>query len=346
MTDTQKEVTTLKKLIEISSRILITSHISPDPDAVSSLLLMGTTLKLNFPDKNIEMVLEEEPLGLGFLEAYEQIKFANLSQSMVNQQSDLLIILDGNNYSRISRLDSEKISEYISKNKIMTVVIDHHEQNDKDQTNVFINELSPATAQTVYELLFDDLKLQMPPDAAKTALVGFYADTGGLVYLKPNKNGRVFDFAERLVKKGASVEQTKNNLTRYSEKDMRILSELASNISHESDYSFSFISDDFINKRTNDGGTAIEIQNGAGIFLNEYIRNIEGRPWGFIVYRNTLQGDDIYSASFRSLGSAKDVAAIANKLGGGGHKPAAGAKFEASSVQEAIDKVKNVIMEP
>jgi nanoRNase/pAp phosphatase (c-di-AMP/oligoRNAs hydrolase) len=39
----------------------------------------------------------------------------------------------------------------------------------------------------------------------------------------------------------------------------------------------------------------------------------------------------------------KDVSAIAASLGGGGHKGAAGAKFEAPSLESAISKVKAAI---
>ena len=50
-----------KELVESANRILVTSHISPDPDAVCATLLVGRTLKLNFSDKEIRMVLEEKP---------------------------------------------------------------------------------------------------------------------------------------------------------------------------------------------------------------------------------------------------------------------------------------------
>lgn len=334
----------IKELIDSSNRILITSHISPDPDAVTSLLLLGATLQKNFPAKHITMILEEEPLNLDFLEGYKNIEFRPLLEALEAHKPELLILLDGNNYRRVSRLDGNKVRQYVQQNQVKTAVIDHHETQDKDHTDVFINNSSPATVQTVYELLFQDLGLEKPLDFAQTAMVGFFADTGGFVHLKDDQKGKVFAFAEELAANGANIEQTRAKLTQYSEADMRVLSELTANVTHTDNYSYSFISDQFIDEWTKAHKPAA-LQVGTGVFLDEFIRNIGRRPWGFIIYRNTLQGDNIYSASFRALSGAKDVSQIALKLGGGGHKPAAGAKFEANSVQQAINKVKQVISE-
>src|SRR5437868_1046243 len=99
----EAEVNKFKNLIEESSRILITSHTSPDPDALASLLLMGTTMMLNFPDKKVVMVLEEQPSGLDFLNNYQQIKFAPLNEQVNHFTPDLFIIVDANSYRRVSR---------------------------------------------------------------------------------------------------------------------------------------------------------------------------------------------------------------------------------------------------
>lgn len=331
-----------KQLIDSSERILITSHVSPDPDAVASLLLMGTALKKNFSNKQVTMVLEEEPMNLGFLDGYGDIEFGPLLGALEKHRPEMLILLDGNNYKRASRSDGDKVRQYIDQCSVKTAIIDHHETNDKDETDIFINNLSPAAVQTVYELLFHELGLKKPNGSAQTAMVGFFADTGGFVYLKAGTQGKVFEFAEELVAHGASVEQIKSKLSQYSKADMKALSELAANVTHTDNYSYSFISDEFINEWSKTHSLA-ELQIATGVFLDEFIRNIDGHQWGFIVYRNILQGNNIYSASFRAVSGTKDVAQIAQKLGGGGHKPAAGAKFEAGSVQEAIDKVKQVI---
>src|SRR5207244_3690334 len=91
------------------------------------------------------------------------------------------------------------------------------------------------------------------------------------------------------------------------------------------------------------GKTGGQLHKGTEAFVNDFVRNIEGLKWGFIVYKNALEGGDVYSASLRSVGDVRDVSKIAGSLGGGGHKPAAGAKFEATSVEDALNKVRSAI---
>jgi len=77
-----EDIDKFMQLVESSQRILITSHISPDPDAISSVLLLGTTLGQNYPNKQIGMALEEEPQGLDFLSGYKDIKFGLLAEKV------------------------------------------------------------------------------------------------------------------------------------------------------------------------------------------------------------------------------------------------------------------------
>lgn len=339
-----EEIKKLKELIEASSKILVTSHISPDPDAVSSLLLFGQTIKLNYPDKSIGMILEEPSLEAEFLKGYGDIKIANLTAAIEELKPDLLVILDANSFSRVSRNEFDRLKELVSNQAVKTVIIDHHEPNGKDETDVYINQGSPAVVQDVYETLFNHFNYKKPDDYAQTTLTGLYADTGGFSWDNP-RHTDTFKLADELLGAGANIESVRSNLFRYSENYLAVLGELATNASHRDDYTYSFIRDEFVNNWINNGETMAELHMGTNGFVNNYLRNIEGRKWGFIVYKNVLSGEGIYSASFRSVSGVKDVSELAAKLGGGGHKPAAGAKLHASSVEEALKIVENAISE-
>lgn len=334
----------LRELINDAQRILITSHISPDPDAFSSLLLFGTTLLTNFPDKKVAMVMEEAPIDLEFLYGYEQVEFLPLIEALNKHRPDTFVLLDGNNYERCSRHNGAAVRQYIADNKVKTVTIDHHEQAGKDEVDIFINRNSPATAQTVYEVLLKEMELKKPEQAPLTAMVGFYADTGGFVYLKDGQQEQTFDFAKELLMQGVDLEEIKNKLLQFTTDDMKTLAELMANVACDGDYTYSFIRDEYISEWLKSGKTQAQLQRATGIFLDEFIRNIDGRKWGFIVYKNTLQGDDIYSVSLRAVSGVRDVSLVANILGGGGHKPAAGAKVEAKSANHAITKVRQAIL--
>ncbi len=63
----------------------------------------------------------------------------------------------------------------------------------------------------------------------------------------------------------------------------------------------------------------------------------------YYIYPDLVAGDNRYAVSLRSAGASKNVAALAEKLGGGGHKPAAGAKLNAPNVANALDTVLKAI---
>lgn len=334
----------LKLLLESAEKILITSHISPDPDAICSILLMGTTLKANYPDKQIDMISEEKPSReLNFLDGYNDLKFQSVLKSIQSIKPDLMILLDGNNFDRCTRVSGAQIREQAKKGTLKTVAIDHHEEIDKDDFDIFINNHSPATSQDVYELCFEKLSLKKPGGYADTTLLGIVSDSNRFKYINP-AHRKTFTIVSDLIDAGASIENLESRLERYSLGQMKIMAHLSENLRLEKEgYTYSFIDDHLIDEiqkkpEPNDG-----ILEAADEFINRYIRNIEANLWGFIVFRDTRTSSSIYTASFRALGGVKDVSAIARKLGGGGHKPSAGAKFEASSVQEAIEKIKRAI---
>ena len=329
-------------MIESADRILVTSHISPDPDATASLLLMGTTLQKNFKDKKIAMVLEEEPVGLESFDGYQEVEFGPIIDALRNHQSDLVILLDGNNFSRFSRADGDKIRGYVKERGLKTIIIDHHQPDGKDEVDLYINQESPATVQDVYELLFDKLELEKPGGYARTTMLGLYADTGGFAY-ENRRHKDTLKLADSLISAGVSVEEINNLINQYTNDDLLVLAELAANVKHEDGYNYSYIRDEFIDEWIGSGKTGAQLHKGTEAFVNDFVRNIGGRKWGFITYRNTLERGDTYSVSLRSLGNMKDVSRVAVALGGGGPRPAAGAKFEAASVEDAVAKVKAAI---
>jgi bifunctional oligoribonuclease and PAP phosphatase NrnA len=331
-----------KQLLEEAQTIFITSHTSPDPDATSSVLLLGSTLKLNYPDKMVVMALEEEPDGLKFLEGYSGLRFGPLEKVMTDVKPDLIVMVDVGNFNRASRFGSESIASYIKASGAKTATIDHHEPLGHDQVDVYISSTAPAAAQEIYDLCFNQLKLKKPEGHAQTTMLGVYADTGGFVYLAPGQ-GSTFDLVGQLVKDGANIEFIRNQLNQYSEAQMVVISELAANITHGNDYTYTFLRDEFVDKWLAANSSAASMNRATKTFIDSYIRNVDGRPWGFLAYKDSLESEGVYSVSFRSLRGVKDVATLATSLGGGGHKSASGAKVQAKSVDGAVKIVRDRI---
>lgn len=330
--------TKLRHLIESSQRILVITHISPDPDALCSLLLAGTTLKENYLDKEITLSSEELTGDLGFLAGYQSIELQPLGTAIDKRRPDLMIMVDAMNFQRCTRGDWQIVATKVKSNNISLIIIDHHEPEAIEANDLYINNSSPAATQDVYELFFNQMKLQKPEGYAQTAMLGIISDTNRFMYDNP-RHRDTFAVIDELLDAGASIEELENKRNRYTKNEMLVLAELSTNVTLENDFTYSFVSDLFKAEWFDSGKTAEELKLGCQIFVNDYIRNIGTNRWGFMVYPDLLGGPNLYSASFRSVNTAKDVAEIAKKLGGGGHKASAGAKFEAGSVKEAIDKV-------
>jgi phosphoesterase RecJ-like protein len=343
MSDISQQTFKLKELIEKSNRILITSHISPDPDSICSTLLLGTTLKENYPNKQIVMHGEEHPEGLDFLPSYEDIDFCPLL-GLINERFDLIIIVDAMNFARCSRSDHGAISRLLEEQNIPVAIIDHHQPLEIQENQVYINQDYPAAVEEVYDVCFKHLNFKKPSNWAEITMVGLYADTAGFTFLRRNFQDTL-DLLSELLKSGQDIELTKDKLNQYSKEDVETLSLILKNVSVEGDYTFSYLNDDYVTSWINSGKTPASLHVGLDIFSERFVRNIGGNKWGFIVYKYPLFGDDFYSVSLRAVNGVKDVSAIARKMSGGGHKGAAGAKIQAGSVEEAIEKIKKVIAE-
>lgn len=335
-------ITRLKRLIDSAGKILVITHVGPDPDAFTSLLLMGTALKKNFPKKRIMMSSEEQTGDLSSLAGYQDIKLQRLEEALDSFKPELIIMVDSMNFKRCTRRDADVVSKKVKDLNIPLAIIDHHEKTAVEDSQVYINNDGPAAVQEVYETLFDKLGLDKPEGYAQTTMLGLYSDSGGFI----NKNPRfedTLDLARKLIAEGADLEKVNNLLNRHSIDEMNAVSELAGNLAFEGDYNYSFVSDEFTKGWEDAGKDFEELKLGVSHFVNQYIRNIGERKWGFVVYKDLAAGDGIYGASFRSISGVKNVAEIANRLGGGGHIPAAGAKFAAGSADEAVRLVESAI---
>jgi phosphoesterase RecJ-like protein len=328
------------KLIEESKKILITSHISTDADALCSVLLSGLTLQKNFPGKKIEMVLEEHlTADLSFLSGFNEVKFTPLLHCFNEFEPDLILIVDASTIERCSRLNGSELGKLVSDSGIKVSAIDHHVAEKPAYAEVYINNRKPANVQQLYETLFEDMKLEKPEGYADITLLGIVFDTGRFKYDNPDHKN-TFRIVSELLESGSSIEKLENRLDRYSKEGLQVMANLFKNVTTADGYSYSFIDDEFAGEWKKNQRPMRDFKAGCEQFVNRFIRNIEQNDWGFVVYPEIAIDNKSYSVSFRAEAGAKDVSELAAKLNGGGHKEAAGAKnIEADSIKEAIAQV-------
>lgn len=340
------EADKILEIVKVSKKILVTSHISPDTDALCSVLLGGLTLRHNFADKQVEMVLEENlTADLSFLKGYSEVKFSPLLSRVKAFEPDLILIVDASTLSRCSRIDGDELSHLLKDDQAIKVaVVDHHQDETAPEADVYINNKKPATVQELYELFFDQLKLEKPSGYADITLLGIIFDTGRFKYDNPD-HPNTFRVVSELLEAGSSIEKLENRLERYSTAELKVIADLAKNaVATKGGYSYSFIDDKLAEAWKKSKLPMRNFKAGCEQFVNQFIRNIDGNRWGFVIYQELSLPKKSYSVSFRAEGGAKDVSQLAAKLGGGGHKEAAGAKnIEADSVEAAIKQVIDLI---
>lgn len=159
----------MKDLISNANNIGLTYHVSPDGDAIGSLLAMKFVLeKLN---KNVIVFSKDNlqtNLYLKFLPEINKIDGENFS---VGEEIDLLIVVDCGN--------RERVSCDFNDDKIITLGIDHHISNNKYCTYNFVNGSSSSTGEIVYEFA-KFLGVEIDENIATCIYTSIMTDTGGL----------------------------------------------------------------------------------------------------------------------------------------------------------------------
>ncbi|MDE2188570.1 MAG: bifunctional oligoribonuclease/PAP phosphatase NrnA [Patescibacteria group bacterium] len=310
--------------IQKANNILLHCHPSPDPDSVGSALAMKFALEQM--GKRATVIGGDSPIPDGFagfpgVNAIIPKKFSEIDLS----EFDLFIIQDAANVEQITRYAALTIPL-----SIPTVIIDHHRTNPGYGSVNLVCPDYPATAQ----LLFDLFKLwnfKLTHEIAANLFVGIYADTGGFKYTGTNPN--TFLAAAELSK--AASDFTK------------IISEMENSATPD-DIAFQGVALDHV-RQVCDGKIGLSVVSceefkSRGIEprfvragnISSILKSVKKWP----VVGAVLEAEpEKIRVSFRSKdGDLSDVSVLTSKLGGGGHKAAAGALLT-MPLPEAVEKI-------
>jgi bifunctional oligoribonuclease and PAP phosphatase NrnA len=324
-------------------KILVTSHISPDPDAISSALFTYKVLKHNFPELEVEISFEDSVSEtFDFLVGFEHIQHINFLDKIDSFEPDLVVFTDSQGPRRVTKAESKIIEERLAKAKPFEgLIIDHHERVGIYKPSTYINYEYSSAVHTCYEFLIHNCGLDTYPAFAETALLGIITDTGRFLF--PDKHRKeTFEQVLRLELLGAKINEIESRLSKVELVNTKILSHLLQNLQTEHNYSFSFLSEECFVELKKQHISKDTYSVTRGNFNNIFLTKITGFDYGFMVSPDfdTL---NMYSVSFRGLEDSVDTTLFTSKLGGGGHKGASAARFEAKSLEDAIYKVKQAI---
>ena len=228
-------------------------------------------------------------------------------------RADLVVVLD-----TCSRSQLGDLSAPIDAVREKTIVIDHHVTCDDIGSVRWIDTSAAAVGVMILELL-EELDWPIAPAAAQALAAAIVSDTGWMRF--SNTDGRALRVFAKLLDAGASVSELYERICQSDRLErIRLMERVLHNLELHCDGRLAVMSvreDDF----RQSGARRDETEN----LINEAMR-LAGVEVAVMLVENPQQENPNPTGVRVSLRSRKkvDVARLAARFGGGGHKRAAG----------------------
>jgi len=307
----------IAQALEKHRRIMITSHVNPDGDSISSQLALASVLKTL--GKEVTIINQDPvPERYRFLPGWESI-----SNKMETPNVTAVCVVDCANPQRLGQA-----AELITPATMELIVIDHHVSNDGFGHIQYIDSDASSTCELVYRIS-QKLGAKLSAEQATILLSGIMTDSGGFRY--SNTSPATLRSAALLMESGAELAWISEQL--YFQQPLRhlkVLGQLFSDLKTAANGKVSWVA------------LTQEIARRNGFDINDseefvsHVLAVKGAEVGLLFKE---QGNGIVRISFRSKGRV-DVNRLAAMFGGGGHLQAAGAR-----VRGSIDEVSKKVVE-
>lgn len=301
-----------------AKKIVIVPHQNPDGDALgSAAALTDYLLTIN---KNPQIFcpapIQKKMHFLPYLERviYHPAVFEDLS-------IDTIIVLDSGDlrYAGIDHLIKNHPADIIN--------IDHHHTNERYGK---INLVVP-TASSTAEVLFHFFKhnhVGLNHKMATALLTGLISDTDN--FSNGATSGEALAVASELIRAGGNLNLINGWTVKNKTPDvLRLWGATLSRLTrHEGlDLAYTYLTREDLTKNNVSENESEGIAN--------YLNNLDGVKISLILKETE---DDKIKGSFRTTREDVDVSVLAKKLGGGGHKKAAGFTA-AGTIKEVLSKI-------
>ncbi len=316
----------LHELILNADNVIIMGHKNSDIDAVGSAI--GISSMASFLNKDVKILLTTEDNSVHFvLDKIDENHYHDglfIGKSGVKEfikPNTLLIVTDTHvpGYTEMPELLD------LVKTK---VVIDHHRRSESfisDADIVYHEPFASSACEMVAEIMqYFDPHYSVSTIDAEVIYAGIVIDTKNFVY----KTGvRTFEAAAYLRNSGVDTIKVKR-FFRESIDNYKVKSEIVTNSEIYKDNIAISVYPEFV-------------PHPVAASAADEMLEISDVKASFVL---TKEEDGNINISGRSLGDI-NVQIILEKLGGGGHFMVAGAQLSDTTLEEALDKLKNVIDE-
>ncbi|MFO8088471.1 MAG: DHH family phosphoesterase [Desulfatiglandaceae bacterium] len=321
MTADSNDFNEITECVKRGERFVLVTHSDPDADGLCSMVALGRALEAGH--KDVEMIVGEALHGpLAALNGAEKV-----ATCLENGHHDAVLVLDCSDFFRMSpQLEIAGCS---------LINIDHHRSNDFFGDLNYVDPDASSTAELVWRLI-RALGLPVDKEVAGCLFAGVQSDTGSFIFR--NTTSQSLNFAAEMVQLGAipweswrlihaSYGVERLHLLRYALETFEL---------HESGkIAMVTVTGEMLEKS---GAAQHDCEQ-----IVEFPRNVVGVE---IAAMMRQAGSRLFRFSLRSNGEA-DVAEVAGRFGGGGHKGAAGFEMEGEPeilkhmlIQAAADSLK------
>ena len=304
------------ELIENKQKFGITTHIKPDGDGVGSSL--GLCWLLRSLGKSAEVIVRGDiPLAYRALPGADEIR----NIDTIDDDYDAVFVIECSDLRRpgIDGLDTQ-----------FTVNIDHHATSEHFGTVNWIDSTASAVGEMIYNLV-KAIGGRVTREIAECVYMALVTDTGSFHF--SNTTDRTLKVASELIKAGArpaSISEAVYN--NYPWSRIELMRQVLATV-----------------KRDESGKVASMRQT---LRMREEAGAVDGDNNGFVniplaardilacVYMREV-GEQVYRVSLRSKGDI-NVAKVAERWGGGGHRNAAGLRIEGDWDDKELELVEAV----
>jgi phosphoesterase RecJ-like protein len=298
------------EVLRKGKRFLVCSHARPDGDAVGSMLAMGMLIEQM--GKHADMVMADRiPLIYCGLPGAEEIRVTQI----VDGPYDAVILLecDGLERTGVSGLE-----------KHFLINIDHHASGHEYAHVNWIDRDASSVGELVHRLV-KAAGAKVTPDMANCLYTTVLTDTGGFCY--GSMQAATFGLAQELVLAGADpVRIAQDVYFSTPASKLLLLGAALTNLNREGPLAWLWVThEDVLRSCANDEDCEGIVNFGlcvSGVEAAAFLRELPERR---------------IRIGLRSKGQV-NVAAIAERLGGGGHESAAGCTLE-GPLDRAIDEI-------
>ena len=301
----------IRKTLLNNNKFLLAGHVNPDGDTLGSCFALGMALKQM--GKKVTVILDPYSSSLDIVPGKELLA----CESYKHDAETVCIALDCASPERLGK--TKKLFD----ESIYTICIDHHESNEGWAKYNLIEPSASSTAEMVYRII--EPITDINSDIATAIYAGMVTDTGGFRYNATAKS--TMEIAAKLMEIGVPFTEVYSQLMhmhKFLEGKALGTALYNSALMEDGKIVYAFVTAEMLKE------FGAKSQNLEGTI--EYLMGTRDALIAVLVYERSTVSE--VKVSLRSKGP--NVGNIAAKLGGGGHKLAAGATSY-KSVKETLD---------